>query len=172
MAHHVYVGIDPGKEGALARVCPSYLGAGVPIVDTPTLQAKGGTKRTYDEAAMVLALKEISASSNRDNVLVVIEKVHSMPAQGVSTTFALGMGYGIWLGIIAALRLPHVRVDPRTWKKLVLVDVDKDDDAAVAAAAGRAYPVASHLLRTPRGRVLDGRVDALLLAHYGRTAGL
>ena len=171
MPHHRYVGIDPGKEGALALVDVEFPGT-AQIRDTPTLQAKGGTKRTYDEVAMARVLRELSAGSERGIVLVVIEKVHSMPAQGVSTTFALGMGYGIWLGIIATLELPHVRVDPRTWKKLVLVDVDKEDDAAVAAAAGRAYPTAAGDLRTPRGRVLDGRADALLLAHYGRTAGL
>jgi hypothetical protein len=165
MAHAHYVGIDPGLEGALALTGPNGF---LSFADTPKIAAAGKSKQHYDEHGMVRALRLLLMP----DVLIVIEKVHSMPQQSSVSTFTFGTGYGIWLGIIAALGVPSVRVDPRTWKKVCLKDVPKDDLAAQAASAGRAYPAAAPLLLTPRGRVLDGRTDALLLAHYGRVSGL
>lgn len=167
---HVYVGIDPGKEGALVRLAVEYPGQ-AEFLDTPIVRAAGSKAGVYDEVEMARGLRQLSRVSAGFHVLVVIEKVHAMPGQGVTSMFTFGMGYGIWLGIIAALGLPHVRVDPRTWRKSSLVDVAKND-AAVAAAAGRLYPAVSSRLTTPRGRALMGRVDALLLAHHGRVSGL
>lgn len=169
MAHDYYVGIDPGLDGALALTSPEgFLG----VFDTPFVSESGKSKRHYDEFAMVSELRRCIDPRPSGSVLVVLEKVHAMPQQGVSSVFTFGTGYGIWLGIIAALGVPSVRVDPRTWKKVCLRDVAKDDAAAEAAAAGRFYPAAAASLITPRRRVLEGRVDALLLAHYGRVAGL
>ena len=39
--------------------------------------------------------------------LVVIEKVHSMPGQGVASMFKFGQGFGAILGIAAALTFGH-----------------------------------------------------------------
>lgn len=170
MPHAYYIGIDPGLTGAVARVT----GEEVAFTDTPVI--KSGKGRTlYGEIAMVEALRGMlrdgAGQTLPGHPLVVLELVHAMPKQGVSSSFSFGMGYGIWIGIIAALGLSHVRVDPRTWKKVVLRDVAKTD-AAEVAVAGRAYPSAAARLVTPRGRLLTGRTDALLLAHYGRVAGL
>lgn len=169
--HDHYVGIDPGLEGAIAWTSPRGFEV---FTDTPTISAPGKSKRHYSEDAMARALEAIvdPLRGPQARILLIVEKVHSMPQQSSVSTFTFGTGYGIWLGIIAALRIPSVRVDPRTWKKVCLKDVPKDDVAAQAAVAGRLYPGAASQLVTPRGRVLDGRADALFLAHYGRVSGL
>ena len=169
MPHSYYVGIDPGFEGALALTGPEgFLG----FLDTPAISAAGKSKRHHDEIGMVAALRSLVEPRPPGSVLVVIEKVHSMPQQSSQSGFTFGTGFGIWRGIVATMALPSVLVDPRTWKKVCLQDVPKDDLAAQAAVAGRWYPVAAPGLKTPRGKVLDGRTDALLLAHYGRVSGL
>jgi len=47
---------------------------------------------------------------------MVVEDVHSMPKQGVSSTFKFGMGCGIIHGVAGALRLPLTLVTPNKWK--------------------------------------------------------
>ena len=43
---------------------------------------------------------------------IVVENVHAMPKQGVSSTFKFGMGVGIIHGVAGALRLPLTLVSP------------------------------------------------------------
>jgi crossover junction endodeoxyribonuclease RuvC len=168
-----WLGIDPGLDGAVALVQPD---GSVRFWDTPFVEVEGKAKtkagnakvRTlYDRAAMA----SIIASANliaQDGIQgAVIESVHSMPKQGVASSFKFGMGFGIWLGILAAKMLPHDLVDPRRWTRALLADMPKGDEAAVVRA-GELYPAVSSELRTPRGRLLLGRADALLLAHYAR----
>lgn len=170
----IFIGIDPGMEGALARVGAQP--EDVVITDTPTLATEnsaGRARRIYDEGAMARELRSLAGIRHGqapDDVAVCIEQVHSMPKQGVASAFTFGTGYGIWLGIIAALGLPSVRVEPRRWKKDVLADGPKTDQA-VAAVAARLYPGTGPLLETARGRLLLGRADALLIAHWLRTSG-
>jgi crossover junction endodeoxyribonuclease RuvC len=171
----VIIGIDPGLEGAVVAL---YLdgGARVRMADTPnvrTSDARGRERRVYDEAEMARVLRGMACSiegGDLPEVHAFIEQVHAMPKQGVASSFTFGMGYGIWLGILAALRIPHTRVTPQRWVKAVAADAPKTDQAMVALA-GRLYPGVSEDLRTPRGRLLLGRSDALLLAHYGRVSG-
>jgi len=169
------IGIDPGQEGALVMIPPgvpegSHLG--IVVRDTPVLATKnaaGKARTIYDEVQMASELRDlVSRAPVRTEVLVVIEQVHSMPKQGVASSFTFGMGYGIWLGIIAALGIPSHRVTPQRWKKEVLADGPKTDQAVVAFAA-RLYPSVRPDLQTPRGRLLLGRADALLIAHWGRS---
>lgn len=164
-----HVGIDPGQTGAVAVIWPTVDTAGirnVDLFDTPIFTGPQG-KKQFDEDSMV---KLLEAVRSRDvSVHVTIEKVNAMPKQGVASTFNFGMGYGVWLGIIAALRLQSQRVHPARWKKVVLADSAKVDQAVVAHAA-RLYPGISDQLRGPKGGLKIGRADALLLAHYGTLA--
>jgi Holliday junction resolvasome RuvABC endonuclease subunit len=50
---------------------------------------------------------------------VVIEKVHSMPGQGVASTFTFGQGFGQLQGVIAALGLQCIEVIPNKWMKCI-----------------------------------------------------
>ena len=99
--------------------------------------------------------------------LVIVEKVHSMPGQGVASMFKFGQGYGAILGISAALGIPCELVTPQAWKKTVLAGSAKDKDAAIEYCR-RAFPQVS-LLPGPRCRKPhDGLADALCLLEYAR----
>ena len=98
--------------------------------------------------------------------VVYVEKVHSMPKQGVASTFKFGMGYGVIIGICDALGLPYRLVTPQAWKKQVLAGTTKDKDAAISFVR-RAYP---HVNLTPgaKRKPHDGMADALCIAEFGR----
>lgn len=156
-------GIDPGQDGALVVV--DMATKLVTFHDVPMFKAPGG-KPEYDVAGMTALLRPLVGDARG-----VLEKVHAMPKQGVSSSFKFGVGWGLWRGILGALDIPHMLVNPERWKKVVLADAP-DTDAGEAAVASRLYPATSAQLVTPRRRVLTGRVDALLMAHYGILTGV
>ena len=57
---------------------------------------------------------------------VVVENVHAMPKQGVSSTFRFGVAVGIIHGVAGALRLPLTLVTPTQWKKFHGLPSDKE----------------------------------------------
>jgi hypothetical protein len=77
------------------------------------------------------------------------------------------MGYGMWIGILAALHIPYTLVTPNRWKKEMMAGMGKEKEASCVRAA-QLFPAAGALLSRPKrgGGVvhLDGRGDALLLA--------
>jgi crossover junction endodeoxyribonuclease RuvC len=151
------LGIDPGLDGAVALILPDGVEAHV----TPTIAAAGGGKRQFDIAGMVALLERHRVE------LAVIEAVGPMAKQGVVSMFRFGQGYGLWLGMLAALKIPHLAVTPRAWKKAILAGTPKDKGAAIQWAQRR-YPGVS-LLATARSKVPhDGLADALAMAEFAR----
>lgn len=145
------IGIDPGLSGGIAYISPT-----------------GG----HDARPMPLAGNEIDGHEIAAQIkavmpdVVILEKVHAMPKQGVSSTFKFGMGYGIVIGVCEALGIPYRLVTPKAWKKTVLAGTKKDKDAAISFVR-RAYP--SIDLTPGRKRVPhDGMADAICIAEYGR----
>lgn len=156
-----FIGIDPGVTGAVAVIDEN--GGLVSLQDTPTIVVKkpGGGKRTaYVESQMAALL--LNGSTVGDHTLVTIENVHSMPKQGVSSSFNFGMGFGIWLGVCAAMRLPLERVEPTVWKKAMHLPAGSDKNTSVLLAS-RLFPSASLDRKKD-----DGRGDALLIAEFAR----
>ena len=47
----------------------------------------------------------------------MIEQVHSMPKQGVASSFKFGRHYGFLLGVLTALGIPYQTVTPQKWQK-------------------------------------------------------
>jgi Holliday junction resolvasome RuvABC endonuclease subunit len=91
----------------------------------------------------------------------VIELVHSMPKQGVASTFTFARAYGTILGILAALEIPTLKTAPTQWKGFFRLN-GKHKDAARSLAISL-YPNLSEKL----ARKLDhNRADALLMARY------
>tara|TARA_B100000700_G_scaffold189815_1_gene209193 strand:- start:54660 stop:55127 length:468 start_codon:yes stop_codon:yes gene_type:complete len=145
------VGIDPGQTGGIAHLASEGHAGAIPM---PL------TGKEIDGHAIAATLRELSPQ------VVIIEKVHAMPKQGVSSTFKFGMGFGLVIGVCEALGIPYRLVTPQAWKKAVLAGTTKDKDAAISFVR-RAYP--SIDLTPGRKRVPhDGMADAACLAEYGR----
>jgi Holliday junction resolvasome RuvABC endonuclease subunit len=139
-----YLGIDPGMSGALALVtCRGDL---LWVEDMPEPL----------HGAAIVDLLDTSFTAYR----AAIEDVHSMPGQGVSSTFKFGMGFGIVLGALGARRIPYTLVTPNRWKKAQRVTADKDTSRARACEL---WP--AHAAKFARKKD-NGRAEAALIAHW------
>ncbi len=143
-----YVGIDSGKSGAIALISSE---GEVMVMDYPG---------DVTLAADLLRGWKIE----HDIRLVALEAVHSLPKQGVKSTFSLGRNFGAWEGILAAFGIPHVLVSPREWQKGMVKPSDGPDSKTRSlAVARRLFP------DVDLGHKKDhGKADALLLAHWAR----
>ena len=83
-----------------------------------------------------------------------------MPGQGTRSMFTVGVGFGAWLGLLAALQIPYTRVRPGVWKKAEGLGPDKEQ---ARLRAQQLFPGAD--LQRKRDH---GRAEALLLAWWGR----
>lgn len=144
-----YVGIDPGKSGALAIIDAD---GKVRIVSFDLKEYRG-----------ILMSKIIHL--DREQYTIWIEQVHAMPGQGVTSMFHFGENFGQICGLLVGLGLEYNLVTPAKWKKSVGVTHDKETSIIKAEEL---YPEAP-LLRTSRSRVPDNnRAEALLIAYYAR----
>lgn len=160
MSTEYFIGIDPGLSGAVAIISSD---GEATIHDTPTTKVKSGkkNKNMYVESLMADILRQYAG----DNVEVKLEKAQSMPKQGVASTFSTGEGYGLWRGILAALRMPYTIVTSQKWKKAMMDGMGKEKSASCYRGQ-QLFP--SVELFGPQGGAKDGRGDALLIAEYGR----
>jgi crossover junction endodeoxyribonuclease RuvC len=161
-----FLGIDPGITGAIAMLDGDT--NEVELFDTPLVTIKAGKslKNEMNAAQVALMMQSITAGKE---AMVTIEKVQAMPGggertMGATSAFNFGKGFGIWLGIIAALQLPFEQVHPMTWKSAVLRGMPKEKDASRVRAMELFPKAAKHLSRKKD----HGRADALLLAVYGK----
>lgn len=150
------VGIDPGSSGAIALIDKNS--GRVSVWDMPTKVIGTTRKRSVvDDAALALLLyREIPQV-----VTVAVERVNSMPREGVASAFSFGRAYGVALGVVRGLGMPMVEVEPQAWKKFHGL-IKKDKEASRALAIER-YPCAARGLSRKKDH---GRAEALLIADY------
>lgn len=155
-----FIGIDPGLSGAVALLPSDTDGSS--IFDTPT--GSDGRKTVYAVAEMAKIVEGIHPNTAWGCCHFVIEKQHAMPKQGVSSTFSIGYGYGLWEGILAALGIPYTVVTPQAWKGAMMAGQGREKDASRLRAQQLWPELAGHLNLKKH----HGRAEALLIAEYGR----
>ena len=146
----IFCGIDPGKSG-----CLCVLTNGTPtFFDWP----KDDNIITY--------FRHLENTFPFDLVeLAILEKVHAMPKQGVTSMFNFGMNFGAWKAFLAIHEMPHLIVTPQQWMKGLVTKSDgPDTKSAVKNVATRLFPKAE--LFGSKGGYKDGRGDALLMSYY------
>ena len=102
MDNRIFIGIDPGKSG------------GIGILYNDSYNVVKCPNTVHEMANELLLIKEMGPDIP---IYAAIESVHSMPGQGVKSTFTFGQGYGQWLGILATLKIPYIQVTPHKWMK-------------------------------------------------------
>lgn len=141
----IYIGIDPGKDGAMAIIEDCGCISVVP----------------FDGGLYADALGGLPAEKCR----CCLERVNAMPGQGVTSMFKFGENFGFIQGLLAAYSIPYELVTPQKWKKEFQITGDKNSSVAVCK---RLFPVVS-LRRTDRCKKdHDGMAEALLMAEYAR----
>ena len=148
-------GIDPGANGAIA-VLDSESPDSVELLDLK--------KHTIYEVFDWMEGKISSFSPGE----IWIEDIHSMYGMSAKSNFGFGRNLGI-VTAISQIATPGViakTVTPKIWQKYIGVTAKgKAIKKQVAEIATKLYPRAS--IYGKRGGLLDGRSDALMIAHYG-----
>lgn len=145
----IYIGIDPGFSGAWGLVDHhgAYVSCGEMVHDGHQI---------YTEKVV----HEIRKFIYGEHPEIVIEAVHAMPGQGVSSSFKFGVAYGAALAIAEKLRGTTHLVSPRVWKKEMDLTSDKDLSLDMARALWPEAPI--------KLKKHNGRAEALLMAEWYR----
>ncbi len=135
---NLYLGLDPGQSGGIGII--------------------GGTDRAHawpeTEHETAQLLEEIIFKAR--TAVAVIELVHSMPRQGVASSFKFGRHYGFLRGLLVALKIPFLEVTPQKWQKEMGCLTHGDKNVSKARA--------QQLF--PNQRFTHATADAMLLAVY------
>ena len=149
-----YIGIDPGKDGALAV-----------IVSDKYKNIKSVHIHTFSEAKYNYVLRQLTYNLNPSETKCCLEKVGARPGQGVVSMFNFGQNFGYTQGLLTAYDIPFELVTPQKWKREFSVTKDKNTSISVAR---KLFP-GVNLKRTDRCiKDHDGMAEALLMAEYAR----
>lgn len=165
-----FLGIDPGASGAWALLSPKG-----------ELVASRLTSEGLD--FLIDCLAGWNAPTHR--FFAVLEAVHAMPRQGVSSTFSFGENFGMWQGLLRGLKVPYALITPQKWQKILDIKPaptpkaagESEKDGAKRAAENKKRlkgAIVDFVLRTvpsAKGHIRLkkdwGKADAICLALYG-----
>lgn len=160
-SNQAFIGIDPGKSGAIAVFRPRV--GRLDIFDMPTLEITRNGKTKHELSPIMLANQLSDFQHLQPIPKVIMERVGAMPGQGVTSMFSFGRSVGIVEGILAAYCYPVTIVPPKLWQSACQVRDGKD---GARARAMELFPAYASLFKLKKH---DGRADAALMAWYGAT---
>jgi crossover junction endodeoxyribonuclease RuvC len=145
----IYLGIDPGKGGGIAAI---------------RFEPDGGQGELeyHDAYPMPETEKDVFAVienlPRRGGIFALIERVHAMPKQGVTSSFTFGKGYGFLRCSLIACGIPFEEVTPQKWQK-AMGCLSKGEKNITKARAQQLFPEI---------KVTHKIADALLIAEHCR----
>lgn len=150
-----WLGVDPGLGGALAFFSPESLG--LTLTDTPVEWAtvNGKRRRQLNKLYLHYYIREWDVTG------AVLENVHSMPNQGVASSFSFGGVFHATEQCLICNGIEPQLVTPQKWKKFFGLSANKDEARALAM---KKFPKYAHMFERKKD---DGRAEAALLALYG-----
>ena len=160
-----FLGVDPGFHGAIGRI--SVDGQRVSVSDLPVVQADLDRQREFNIPALV---EQVQGIARLPEATVGLEFPTTRPGEGAERARRFGHGVGLLEGMLVMAGIAYKRIPPQLWKGRLNLP-GKDTPGAVKTSADFFdfyYPEYGHLIRGPKGGLLDGRIDALLIAHFMR----
>lgn len=140
-----WMGIDPGTNGGFAVVWEDNTWEVFPM----------------DRAGLISFCRE----KKDDCCVCCLEQVHSMPKQGVASTFTFGKNAGFLEGVLEVVGIPYQLISPQKWKKEFSLHNEKQASIDVCK---QLFPGVV-LTKTERGKKdHDGMAEALLMALYAK----
>jgi hypothetical protein len=136
------IGIDPGASGAIA------------IIWNGELKTVRMSNTEHDVSDFLSYWHNQTGCTS----FAFLEKVHSMPKQGVSSSFKFGASYGFLKGLLVGMQIPFEEVSPQKWQK-AMGCMTKGDKNVSKQAAQRLFP---------EEKVVHATADAMLIAEYCR----
>ncbi len=167
----IKIGIDPGTEtGGLAIIN----GSDIKLFTIPSKEQiwgarkkdkKGFFRRPMMNDAVALKGLILEHTKGHEIVSVNVELVHSMPKDGVASTFKFGRSFQSVIAVCEMMNLSYKMVDPVTWRsKFNLIKKSKED---VRKFCIKTFPQTEPYLVSVRGvqdqKICQGRADSLLI---------
>lgn len=144
------LGVDPGEKGAICLLVPS----------TGVIEFMPTNTVPYKLLCWLQAIADTYSVS-----LVMVEDVHSIFGVSAGSNFNFGFNLGLIHGLLEQIQTMKDTVTPKKWQKqLGITEKGKGIKKNVHEMIQKLYPEAT--LTGPRGGLLDGRSDALAIAHY------
>lgn len=147
MAIEKFIGVDPGKKGAVAVLSiedkERHLLEVIPLPDS--------CREKVTLFAGIL--------SNTTRNFCVVEKVHSSPQMGVVSAFTFGKGFGHLEGIVTSSMSPrdYAFVNPQVWQ--AGLDCMTGGDKKISARrVGELFPAYA--------KIKKDFADAILISYY------
>lgn len=137
----LFLGVDPGVSGAMALV-----------------DARGRYVSDIRNKEPLADICDWVDRWSRRITHAVLEQVHAMPKQGVSSTFKFGTSFGICQGILSFVAIPWEMVSPGIWQRK-LGCLTKGDKNITRTKASMLFPDT---------KIVHANADALLIAEYCR----
>jgi crossover junction endodeoxyribonuclease RuvC len=147
----IYIGIDPGSvNGALGAI------------DSQGAYIEAFNIEHQDKHILALVFKSriLGLVDPKIGAEICMEQVHSMPGQGVSSTFSFGRAVGVISAVCELTRYPVHLVTPQRWKKHFHLTADKNESLDMARYL---WPEAKLKLKKD-----INKAEALLIAEYLR----
>lgn len=144
----VYVGIDPGVNGALCVIWADG-----------TIDAYKCPKQPNKMFNIVNTIQN-HCYIDEYELIVGIERVWTLPRDGRKGAFTFGMNYGMWLGILGSCNIEPILILPKQWQTILKrYKIPKD------------YQQKKRKLKTIAQKLVKFKVtlatsDAILIAKY------
>lgn len=156
------IGIDPGITGAIVVT------NGLDLVSWPIPVIRNGKQTEIDFQELIVRLDEIEKAFGK--LQAFLERAVPM-AMGSKSAFSYGRGFQAILDALAVVEGAFTMVEPQVWTKEMHQGISQSlkPKARSLIAVRRLFPRLVGLLPVkPKSKVLlDGPVDALLIAGYG-----
>jgi hypothetical protein len=151
-----WLGADPGAKGAIA-----VIGEGVNIYPMPSLDADG---RGIDLGRLFSLVRSFGRCP------VAIESNTARPKESADFAMRFGVRTGQLQAMLFASGCDITMVSPMKWMNAFGLRAKEYDPGCVMRddVASRLFPEAKHLWKGPRGGILDGHVEAVLIAEWLR----
>ncbi|MCP3674988.1 MAG: hypothetical protein GY829_11040 [Gammaproteobacteria bacterium] len=161
MSHNnIFIGVDPGATGYICLLRPS------------TSEAYF-ISNSFDHPSQIF--NEVKAHLQGFHCpMIMIEDVHSIFGASAKSNFQFGRNVGLIHGILGITHIGIDLVSPKLWQKEVGIKIPgpkfkgatrkKMLKQAVADTCKRLYPAVN--IYGLRGGLIDGKSDALMIAHY------
>jgi hypothetical protein len=161
LASKLILGIDPGIQGGAYAFYRLVDGAIEEVSSFPLLEEKRGKKVRFIIDKKELCYRFLKVADRC--VLAVVERVHSMPGQGVSSTFRFGESFGLVQGILCACNIETIMIEPAVWKGLMGISGLGNKEGS-RELAGKIFPEIRHEWRYKKDHNL---AEAALIAKFG-----
>lgn len=154
-AKRVFIGVDPGQAGGIAALVRDR---------SPTLLLMPDTPKDILEAlSSLIPLR--NPLSLTTSIRAAIEDVHSMPKQGVASSFKFGVNKGLLIMALTACKIPFIAVSPQRWQRALSIRPrGRKNNESKNSFKKRLRQKAQELY--PQAKISLKTADALLIAHY------